>query len=579
MSQNIPKKQRAVQLTGPNQLVLNSDKEVYEPGPTQMLCKVEAVGICFSDMKLLAQFDAHPRKSEILSHLSKEVLSEIPSYVPNQKPTIPGHEVVVRIVKTGSQVRTCKIGRRYLVQTDYRDLKTAGSNAAFGYNFEGAMQEYVLIDERVSVAQNGESYMFEVPEAKSASAIALVEPWSCVEGAYIEKQRTSFKKGGTLLLVKEGSFEPDFAGLDFSIPGQVLTLGITVAGGQSILNLSEIIDKKFDDIIYCGNQKETVEKLFPLMAKGGLINIVTGGQKFGQLVSAPIGDIHYLGKRLTGTVGSSPIKGYENIPISAEVRPGDSVKVMGAGGPMGVMHVYRDIALGLPQTRIIATDLDDFRLQVLANKVSNLARQKRVIFETINAKSPQAEQPANYIVIMAPLPVLVKAAIDSALPKAIINVFAGIPAGKTGEVNLDHYIEKELYLVGTSGSTINDMKKVLHKVVNDELDTNISVAAIGGLEGAIEGIGAVRDAKIPGKIVLYPALKNTGIINLPDLGLKHPRIGARLKNGQWTKAGEDQLLGLKKEKNIIIKKRVKIKKSRKKQVNKKSFTKKQRKRP
>jgi hypothetical protein len=41
-------------------------------------------------------------------------------------------------------VRSVKPGDRRLVQTDYRWLKTAHSNAAFGYNFEGALQEYVL---------------------------------------------------------------------------------------------------------------------------------------------------------------------------------------------------------------------------------------------------------------------------------------------------------------------------------------------------------------------------------------------------------------------------------------------------
>ena len=136
----IPRKQYAVQLVGPSELKLNASKDVFKPGPHQILAKTEAVGLCFSDLKLLKQFSAHARKSEILKGIAPEVLKEIPSYVPGDKPTVPGHEVTCRIVAIGEKVRQHKVGERVLVQTDYRALPTAGSNAAFGYNFEGALQ-------------------------------------------------------------------------------------------------------------------------------------------------------------------------------------------------------------------------------------------------------------------------------------------------------------------------------------------------------------------------------------------------------------------------------------------------------
>ena len=98
----------------------------------------------------------------------------MPNYVPGDKPTVPGHETVVRIVKVGPKVTRFKVGERYLVQTDYRWLPTANSNSAFGYNFEGALQEYVLVDERVITAPDGESMLIPAPEDLSASAIALV---------------------------------------------------------------------------------------------------------------------------------------------------------------------------------------------------------------------------------------------------------------------------------------------------------------------------------------------------------------------------------------------------------------------
>jgi len=104
----IPQTQYAVQLVGPDELVLNESKEVFDPGPFQILARVEAVGLCFSDLKLLKQFAGHVRKCELVSGIEREVLAEIPSYVPGNAPTVPGHETVVRIAAVGEGVEDFK---------------------------------------------------------------------------------------------------------------------------------------------------------------------------------------------------------------------------------------------------------------------------------------------------------------------------------------------------------------------------------------------------------------------------------------------------------------------------------------
>src|SRR6056297_1315614 len=149
MKFDIPEKQSAVQLVGPDELKLNTEKPVYKPGSYQILCKVEATGLCFSDLKLLKQFSKHARKTSIIDGIDPAVLDEIPSYKPDDEPTVPGHETVVRICAIGDKVEGVDVGARYLVQTDYRWLPTTNSNGSFGYNFEGGLQEYVLMDQRV----------------------------------------------------------------------------------------------------------------------------------------------------------------------------------------------------------------------------------------------------------------------------------------------------------------------------------------------------------------------------------------------------------------------------------------------
>ena len=166
---DLPATQHAIQFTGPGTFVHNRHKPVPVPGPTQILLRVEAVGICFSDTKLLKAFTGHPRKGVVLSGLAPEVLAEIPSYVPGDLPTVPGHEVVGRIVAAGADVKRHRVGERCLVQTDYRHLLTGGTNAAFGYNFEGGLQEYVLLDERMIIdPDTGERFLIPVDEEPSA---------------------------------------------------------------------------------------------------------------------------------------------------------------------------------------------------------------------------------------------------------------------------------------------------------------------------------------------------------------------------------------------------------------------------
>src|SRR3954469_19165119 len=89
----LPEKQYAVQLVGPGQLKLNTSKDVVQPGPYQILAKVECVGLCFSDLKLLKQFDQHARKSGVVRGVDETALREMTNYVPGDKPTVPGHEV------------------------------------------------------------------------------------------------------------------------------------------------------------------------------------------------------------------------------------------------------------------------------------------------------------------------------------------------------------------------------------------------------------------------------------------------------------------------------------------------------
>ncbi len=520
------------------------------PGPHQILCRVEVVGLCFSDLKLLKQFSGHVRKSEIVSGIDPKILKDIPSYVPGDAPTVPGHETVVIIQAVGPGVENFKTGERYLVQTDYRWLHTASANAAFGYNFEGALQQFVLMDERVITSPEGDSMLIPVSQDLSASAVALVEPWACVEDAYASKERTNLKAGGQMLVVAEAkeisNFKSQISNLTTHYGKPAKVTWVSKRPGP------ELQDGIYDDVIYFGSEAKTVEALFAKLAAHGLLNIVLCGgnpclrrgkpapAKAG--VTTSVGRVHYGGIRIVGTTGSNPAESMKYIPQTDEIRPGDRINVVGAAGPMGTMHVIRNICLGVENVSVFAGDVDDERISALTKIALPLAKKNNVDYQPYNPTRENIAQSFDYTVLMAPIPELAVAAVHTASGRGIINIFAGIPATVTAEIDLDTYIKKQLYFTGTSGSTLDDMKRVLAKVESGRLNTDVSVAAVCGMEGATDGIRAVENRSIAGKIMVYPACRGLGLTRLEELHQKLPDVARQLSDGMWNKAAEDTLL-------------------------------------
>lgn len=534
----VPETQHAVQLIGPGELKLNTSKPVPTPGPHEILVRVEAVGLCFSDLKLLKQFDQHVRKAEIVGGIEPDVLQGIQSYVPGRLPTVPGHEVVCRVVAVGDRVKRHRAGERYLVQADYRQLPTAaGSNAAFGYNFEGGLQEYTLLDERVIIAPDGDRFLIPASEERSASAVALVEPWACVENSYATRERNTIKAGGKLLVVVADGrgakgvsdcFSPD------GEPAEVQTVTPSEVAG--------LPGEGFDDIIYFGSDKATIDALSDKLATAGMINVVLGGRRVGRLVSVGVGRVHYGMTRWVGTTGDHPAGSYQHIPPNGEIRENDRILVVGAGGPMGQMHLMRNICLGAPGVRVVGTDLDDPRIEALRRKAEPMAKTNGVALRLVNSQNERLDETFTYLVLMAPVGALVADAIRKADQGAIINIFAGIPAPTKHDLDLDAYIEKRCFMFGTSGSTIEDMRTVLGKVERGQLDTNASVDAISGMSGATDGIAAVEDRTQAGKIIVYPMLHEVGLIPLAELDEQFPTVAERLDDGKWTRDAERELL-------------------------------------
>lgn len=529
----IPPTQHAVRLTGPGQLHLTATKPVPEPGPHQFLARVEAVGLCFSDMKLLKQFAEHARKGPVLAGLPPEVLAGMPNYVPGDRPTVPGHEVVCRVVRSGAGVRHYRPGDRLIVQADYRPLKTAGANSAFGYNFEGGLQEYVLFDERVvGDPEREDGFLIPVPDDMGASSLALIEPWACVENSYATPERQTVLPEGRRLVV--GMDGDDVARL----AGERRTRSVTLRTASQALPT----DQSFDDIVCSVAEPSLIGSLIGLLAKGGLLSLVLDGKRLASPVSVDVGRVHYAGIRLVGTVTADLDDALGMIPLTGEIRDGDRVLVVGAGGPMGQMHTMRAL-LGFPHAHVVATDTSRARLDELDRKVAGIVAGHGGAYRSVPASELAESETFDYVAIMAPIPELVQEAIRRSRQGARINLFAGIAPGTSVPLDLQTLLERRVYLFGTSGSEPRDMRLVLDKAAGGRLRTDLSVAAVSGMAGALDGLRAVEQRSLDGKIVVYPQLADLPLIPLGELEARLPHVAARLDHGSWCREAERALLG------------------------------------
>jgi hypothetical protein len=131
-------------------------------------------------------------------------------------------------------------------------------------------------------------------------------------------------------------------------------------------------------------------------------------------------------------------------------------------------------------------------------------------------------------------------------PGGVVNVFAGLTRGTDAMLDLNPVIDgRQIRFIGSSGSSIADMRSMLVLVEQGALDTNRTVAAIAGLDGVYDGIYAVSQGTFPGKVVVYPHITGLGLTPLSELRDRLPQVYAKLGPGEaWTVEAEQEMLYL-----------------------------------
>ena len=524
------------------------------PRPDQILVRHDVTGLCFSDIKIIKAGPSHPRL------LGRDMVAE---------PVVQGHEVSLTVVQVGEKWRgRYHVGDRFAVQAD---IYNKGLSTAYGYRIQGGLSQYGAIGEEVLAADEG-SYLLPIwPEAGYAET-ALTEPWACVEAAYVIPSRPTVRPGGTVWIVglARGNYVLDG---DFN-PGRVIATHLP-AGLLSVLeHLAssrgfELVEAPFlsptearvryadstgfDDIILLGCPEAAfLEAAATALNRGGYLNLVTH-EPIGSSIALDVGRVHYDGWRYVGTSGPDILSAYRS-NRRAEIKPGGKLWILGASGPMGQMHVQRALELPKKPSLIVATNLRTDRIQMI-ERLESGARQRGVEIACLTREAIGKEHyferlqelagPAGFddvVVVAADAEVIVEA-VPFVARNGVLNVFAGLPRGTTARLDLSDVALRNVRFIGSSGSKIADMQRVLDKVRHGQLTTRRSVAAISGMAGAKDGLRAVAEGRFPGKVVVFPQIPDLGLIPLSKLRDALPDVYARLEDGRhWTNEAEAALL-------------------------------------
>jgi threonine dehydrogenase-like Zn-dependent dehydrogenase len=540
------------------------------PGNRQLLVRMDAVGICYSDVKIVRLGENHPR-------LAGRDLK--------RNPVIMGHEVACTVMRVGDELQDrFQPGQRFVIQAD---VFYQGRSMAMGYVLEGGFTQYGLITEPMIEGDEGCYLLPNSPDLAYAEG-ALVEPWACVVASYQIKPRPAPKPGGRwLVLVESGtSVEYRFSELETLASGNgsgiVLFAGakgllreqLSAAASRLGMRVQELPDdwafsagttadawgelqkythnEGFDDVVLLGNLPvETTQHALDSLARGG--HFVFSRHRALPSLEVDIGQIHYDQKVLMGTTGWDASDAYRYTRGSALV-PGGRMLLLGAGGPMGQMQLHYALNRQETPAHIVAVDRHEERIGALREQFAGLAESKGVKLTCYNA----ANRPPDYqaedwmaltdhygyddIMCLSSSPDAVLRVYPLLTDRGVLNMFAGIPRGTRLSLDLTPLATRHVRLLGSSGSSLADMRFCLEQTESGVLPTRRVLSAIGGMSTVREGIAAMQAHRFPGKIVIFPHLPDLPLMGLPELAIHLPEVFEKLENGRfWTREAEEVL--------------------------------------
>jgi threonine dehydrogenase-like Zn-dependent dehydrogenase len=363
----IPEKMRALVLdgTGFDHLQIR-EMPVPRPGPEQILARVDAAGICTSNIKLVEQGPKH---------------SLLYGWDLTRYPLILGDEGSVTLVEVGDELRgQYRSGERYVIQPAidhppinhrerYRDDAKGVEKIAVSYTLAGHLAEYILITEEILAGK----CLIPLPDKAIPYAhAAMAEPLSCVISAQDHHLHLTqegplaargvmkgLKPGGVTLIIGSGAMGRMHVDLALSyrpraivatdLIGQRLErvrqlfgaraekLGVALhAVNPSTDDVQELVNaltdhRGADDVIVAVGSGRAIEVAQDFTARGAVLNLFGGLKKGEDIVELDTSMVHYQEVNVTGSSGGSPWDVARTLELmaSGEINAGAHVTRIG----------------------------------------------------------------------------------------------------------------------------------------------------------------------------------------------------------------------------------------------------------
>lgn len=549
-----------------------------QPAPNELLARIDAVGICFSDLKILRLGEAHPKIARDL----------------RQHPVVMGHEISCTIAQVGDALKDrFQVGERYIVQAD---VYVNGRVQAVGYALDGGYSQYTVFGEPVLNGDAG-CYLLRCPDHLSYAEAALVEPWACVVASYrIQPRLTPQPNGrwcvviphaprvryrcralqklalphnlspkagekgarGTAVIIVDSRGNP--LAEEFLQTAQQLgmeTQRVEVSE-ESLYDPARLQHFQktyalngFTDILIFGNPTPALlEAALDALCYGGALSFTCHHTI--PPVPVDVGRLHYDRLQVMGTSSWDITDAYHHTRDTA-LRTGDRLLLFGAGGAMGQMQLFYALTRPNPPAQVVVVDRHPERLEPLRALGTPLAQSAGIELQFYCNTNADSETQQAHLKSLCPhgfdqIMLLASSADAVALcyplltDGGVLNLFAGIPKGQKVALDLTPLASRHMRLLGSSGSTMDDIAECLRLVAQGALPARKVIGAIAGLNALPDALRAVQEHRYPGKIVVFPQLPDLPLLGLQELTTHLPAVYAQLEDGRyWTKAAETAL--------------------------------------
>lgn len=260
------------------------------------------------------------------------------------------------------------------------------------------------------------------------------------------------------------------------------------------------------------------------------------------------------------------VRGYKGLyhvdPDSYDIIPGPKrggkVAILGGAGPMGLASAALAGSFG-GASMCAVVDISSDRLSLAERKFPKAA-SARFGCELHYVNTADAEDPAKLlrelsgggfddVLVMVPVPALFTLAEQICAFDGCVNFFAG-PADKglMGSLNLYRIHYEGVHVVGTAGSTPDDMRDTIKLIEEDRIDPAIMVSHVLGLDTYADTIAAMETPSGAKKLCYnHISLPLIALDDLPELGKNDPLYAELAKiidahNGLWCVEAEEYLL-------------------------------------